>query len=863
MRISRTVLILIVVVCAAPSFGQTPFLVRDLNTTHASYSSSTPSSFVDLDGKIVFFAKTPASGREPWVVSGGIATPLRDVKPGVGDSLVPWFPLVSLGNGQALFAAYNPYGWTELWRTDGTPDGTARVKDIYPGGNADLSFPTVINGKAYFTANDGTNGSEPWVSDGTADGTFMLANLDGAASSSTVYGFISVGNRIFIFADGRLWIVDGSVFQVPVTIESSGGFIAAGNTVYMSAWTEDTGRELWKTDGTAAGTQLVRDIRPGPESSFSTFLLSSGTNAVFLATDDGSTWDLWKSDGTPEGTQVVKSNLAASSPRHLATVTGLSFFLANGATWRTDGTAEGTFPLFTGTSVSFVRAFDRMIFLRPVGAGWEIWTTDGTVAGTSRLLQRSVVGSNTSAFASAGGKLYFASETLLDGTEPWICEDGTDAGTRLLANIGPDSPGSSIPENLIAAKQFLYFRAHAGGATTELWRTDGTSSGTIQLTALGENGNSPWISLMTAWQGTLWFRHGATDLWRSNGDVAGTQPWSNPPTVDRLSPTSSLLFLEDHDARVWRTDGTQDGTRFLLTPQLMRDDPGGPAVEVAGRVYLSGSSLIPGLFRTDGTAESTKRILTFDTNELQSPYFAAAGALYFALRQTATGTELWRTDGTFEGTNLVKDISPGGSSSSPGAFAEMGPYLFFTADDGTHGRELWRSDGTGTGTILLRDIFAGTASAEIANATRVGNILYFTANDGSSGNELWRSDGTPEGTLRVMDLNPGSASSSPRDLVEAQGSLFFAAGDGLHGEELWQTTGVDSVMMVTDLEPGPSSSSPAEMTQAGSLLYFAATSSAGRELWALPLASSSLSISDARVAEGARHDENRTLRGHP
>jgi ELWxxDGT repeat protein len=228
-----------------------------------------------------------------------------------------------------------------------------------------------------------------------------------------------------------------------------------------------------------------------------------------------------------------------------------------------------------------------------------------------------------------------------------------------------------------------------------------------------------------------------------------------------------------------------------------------------------------------------------------------AGALFFGRSTEAHGDELWRSDGTLEGTTLVKDIAAGSGSSLPRAFAGSGRHVFFVANDGVHGLELWRSDGTEAGTILLKDIRPGASSSAPSELTVVGNVLYFVANDGLAGAELWRSDGTEAGTVLASDIRLGSASSAPQSLTSAEGTLWFAANDGTSGTELWRTTSDGGVTMVADLAPGGESSSPSEMTSAGTLLYFAATTALGRELWALtPTTSPVITIGDVRVSEG-------------
>src|SRR5262249_4365944 len=152
------------------------------------------------------------------------------------------------------------------------------------------------------------------------------------------------------------------------------------------------------------------------------------------------------------------------------------------------------------------------------------------------------------------------------------------------------------------------------------------------------------------------------------------------------------------------------------------------------------------------------------------------------------GTELWKSDGTAEGTMLVADIVPGSLSSYPLYPTAVGGTLFFF----THNRRinngdwtLWRSDGTSKGTVMVADI-TGYQYAYPRDFTGVKHALFFAMNDGVHGRELWRSDGTAAGTA-VIDINPGPSGSYPCGLKNIDGTLYFAANDGIHGSELWKS----------------------------------------------------------------------------
>jgi ELWxxDGT repeat protein len=128
--------------------------------------------------------------------------------------------------------------------------------------------------------------------------------------------------------------------------------------------------------------------------------------------------------------------------------------------------------------------------------------------------------------------------------------------------------------------------------------------------------------------------------------------------------------------------------------------------------------------------------------------------------------------------------------------------LYFSADDGSTGVELWKSDGTADGTKRVKDINSGPGSGNLFGLTVFNGALYFSANGGMAGAELWKSDGTEGGTMQVKDINP-LGDSSPRAFTVLNGALLFSADDGGTGRELWRTDGTEEgTMRVKDVCPG-------------------------------------------------------------
>jgi ELWxxDGT repeat protein len=174
------------------------------------------------------------------------------------------------------------------------------------------------------------------------------------------------------------------------------------------------GEELWSTDGTDAGTTLVRDINPGPAGS-RIFGLTIAGGFLFFSADDGTHgWELWRSDGTPQGTVLIKDippGADSSLPSDFAAVSNVLYFSANHPStgrelWKSDGSAANTVlvadltPGSSGSDPTEVTAAGGNIFFsaaapqrssrhRNTNIGRELWKTNGTAAGTSRRTRAS------------------------------------------------------------------------------------------------------------------------------------------------------------------------------------------------------------------------------------------------------------------------------------------------------------------------------------------------------------------------------------------------------------------------------------------------------------------------------------------
>lgn len=171
-----------------------------------------------------------------------------------------------------------------------------------------------------------------------------------------------------------------------------------------------------------------------------------------------------------------------------------------------------------------------------------------------------------------------------------------------------------------------------------------------------------------------------------------------------------------------------------------------------------------------GSDSSNPMLLTEFNSEL---YFSARGS-----NVSGIGNELYKSNGTQVGTNLVMNLNPNFSAGSfPSNFTVFNGEFYFTADDGVHGRELFKTNGT---TIsLVKDIKTGSdSSTNLSDNSlvfhEINGFLYFFAEDeNGQGSDLWKTDGTIAGTIKVLELNTNEITGKLQYFKKLNTDLYF------------------------------------------------------------------------------------------
>ncbi|HSK80057.1 MAG TPA: ELWxxDGT repeat protein [Thermoanaerobaculia bacterium] len=880
---ARSLFLLALLLAPAAGTAQPAFQVADLNTTQPRAVGIGQMIFLTAVGPRLFFLGDDGlHGAELWWVDGttGATAMVKDICPGGCPSSAAG---VTLSNGILYFWASDGVHGYELWRSDGTEAGTFMLHDLYPGGwgSGIISGTPLLDvgGTLFFGADDGVHGGELWKVNATGTGVELVADIRPGAAGSNPHPWLSKdGELIFSANDGdhgrELWRSDGTEAGTDLIRDLNPGapssvpdpynlfeyhYALPDGTFLLGADDGVHGNELWRSDGTEAGTVLVKDISSGADGSSPFSFAPLNGKVVFAASTPDLGREIWSTDGTGAGTVLFADATpgAASSSLGDLTAVGSQLFFLSGfdasntgrALYRTDGTAPGK--VLIDSDVREIHPLGNSLLYLAGGVGsfqsLELWKTEGNPAGNVLLADFGFQLENCFRSidpAAVGGAVYFHTCPSNMGQSLWK-SNGTPGGT---APVHQPTRTSSLhqyiqPLGLLSGN--LIFPASDGGPTLELFRTDGTPGGTAPLS--GNAPTVPWLSGFSSagrLGNALLFHSPYGTLWKTDGTGAGTEAIV-PNGVGSLEVLGSIAvfsrFAADSGRELWKTDGTAAGTALLknILPGTDSSDP--ILLGKLGPWVLFSAQGTPGspnreLWRTDGSEAGTVLVSSSPLNPANLVALEGGTALFTAGASIYDG-ELWKTDGTTAGTSFVEDVITGVPFYFPvWHMTAARNRAFFTLDDGVYGLEVWVSDGTAAGTHVVKDIVPGLGTSEPWDLVTVRNRAFFVATDATHGRELWTSDGTEAGTRVVKDIVPGPDSLRISSLASMGHALVFAATDDEHGYEPWVSNGTEAgTRRLEDIAPGPLPSSPGGFFRAFPNAYFVANDgTAGFELWSVP-----------------------------
>lgn len=347
-----------------------------------------------------------------------------------------------------------------------------------------------------------------------------------------------------------------------------------------------------------------------------------------------------------------------------------------------------------------------------------------------------------------GNQLFFFPTSGGD-EEVWVT-DGTEDGTRRV--FTPPPAANVRAYNSIGFENKLFFPQR-----DELWTSDGTPEGTYLVVD--------------------------TDPSRRPCMKYGCRISVRDPDIEGLTEFQDSIFFtvwKSSQTELWKSDGTAEGTHVVTTINGEADDrdrrlPWQLSVQDEHHLLLANNQ--GGRWLSDGTAEGTVQLPDVDRTKVHDAI--PVGQTDFLLDGNAEDSyELWVETGS--GRQLLKsDIIVHSRCSVEFQHATIGESLFFPARDENGNPGLWKSDGTIEGTELVKDTL-------LIPALVAGHHLVLWGSDDESGTELWKTDGTTEGTIRMTDSPEGSFN---KDIVGRFYSKLYASQD-----YLYFTTGTPTIL---------------------------------------------------------------------
>jgi ELWxxDGT repeat protein len=806
---------------------------------------ASPVAFAGANGVVYLVADDGVHGRELWRSDGTEAGTrlVKDVVPGPGGIVAPTtlnpIPGAMVDNTLYFIVPnFNSPSNNVLWKSDGTEQGTVPVIE-------GATEPLVgVGGNAYFVRADAATGAELWKTDGTAAGTSLVKDLRSGPGGSAPHNFVTANGQLYFIASGtddttqELYRTDGtpggtvllkSGVSYAFPIRNPAGPLA--DTVFFVPGPPSFEKEpfggldadLWKTDGTVAGTVKVKDFQSYPYRS-PTQILSWYDGGIILKADSPTEGaGLWKSDGTEAGTVLLKQ-FPVDDIREAAAANGKVFFNATDnehgtELYVTDGTPEGTglYADYLPGNFSFpgqptvpasswprsLHAAAHGVVFMAYSSYWNKFTgqtTDLFTSSAGLVYPRSGISrsSNPNDLVESGGAAYF---TAFTGNATHLYRtDGTSAGTAEV----PGVPEANILEIVGDLKGTLLFSATTLQGVTTLWRTDGAPGSTVKIA----DAPRPYRSAVVLGDTAYFIAQDPTDfhltLWRSDGTVPGTQPVVNLPNwaSDLYAAGGKIFFYANTPAEglePWVSDGTAAGTHLLkdVIPGTAGANFPTPMVDLNGQVYFTAYTAATGtqLWKSDGTTDGTvvvKSLGQDPTGESQTYNywqewpFVFNGRMYFT-QQLSTGSRVFESDGTAAGTVPARFLEGTGLSALRGPFFSHGGYLYFNAVGPTGDfHNLYRTDGSPGNVSLVKTDLA------VASYGAVDGRLFMTARPASSSVEeygqyrLWTTDGTPAGTRQLADPVANSGLGPPRPMIALDNDrLVFPAVTPQYGDEPW------------------------------------------------------------------------------
>ena len=600
-------------------------------------------------------------------------------------------------------------------------------------------------------------------------------------------------------------------------------FFTFNDALYFIANSGESGDELYRSDGTASGTALLKDINVGLGSCLLSHKMVFNNKLYFVAHDGASGYQLWTTDGSTAGTRAVTDNLYGN-------VNGLAhdgesvYFvksLSSGQieVWKTDGTKNGTVMVKGGIpspegAENVTSALGLVFFtiVQPDTQQTFLWRSDGTEAGTF-VVSSSLGGHNIQRvshprqFIEYGGALYFAATKVLanGSTVALMKTDGTVEGTKVVSAMYDGPLWTEFHDVIVHSNKMYFLFFEKDTKRLAIWQSEGLPENTIKI--YDYTGPGYFVPSVLCGAGD--------NLFFTSGNAA--------------NGTSLIKF----NILTYQHEPVKELIPAMQPPSFFFSDMDMNLIQAAGpeKIFIRSNTDLSkpaDLWVSDGSEAGTTRLSKI---AYLYPNMAVFNGQLFYSGAQESEYELWKSDGTVSGTGLLKEINdhaPGMTYWSLPFAVEKG--VAFSATDAEHGTEFWASDGTPAGTSVV-DIRSGTQGS-FPRILATDKKAFFPAIVEHPTCQIFWSDGTVSGTQMLTNFPQGS-SMVPQLKSDNRERFFVAVGnpDGTRSlHTLSMTSGELNEIKNLGLTPSGFSYSIDWMSVANGILYFTLRGNS-EELW--------------------------------
>lgn len=713
-------------------------------------------------------------------------------------------------NDLIFSTAGNAFG-REVYKYNFNTQKSEILKDYTSPGRIIKSSFYNLNGKVYFFAEGTYSKLELWCTDLSTNNTFRIKDLNEDTYSSyvdTLFGK-TIGDKLVFSYRSNLYVSDGTsegTIKIPNVTLVNNQFTSLNNKVYFFGNSIQYGQELWSSDGTQNGTQIVKDLNPGSGSSVGTYYdkLYTVNGKIVFSAGVSQTQALYTSDGTSDGT-ILLQNISYNYqlPEYENAITNKLLYFVNGALWITDATLGGTKSLDGQiNNIKTIVPFENKLYINTTtetyvvdendqvsilnnnfGIKLEVVCTSSNrnflvlkqldnntdsfiyIYDGNEINKTNIKYNDEKSFVERDDKLYFSGYiesyvdyyTVYKNTE--LCyyninDKSSGIENEIFYNV-PSYPTSFVNlkgEIIFIASDGYYAQIFKREANNKITKISNFSDFSI--------GNYGYSTNNSAKSGDyLYYILDGNYFYRTAGNKENTQK-INLPNNERLleiiSINDSKVLIKTYNSlhgfmRLWTLENTSTNLSLVLeSPANYYSGSNNDFVKTDSGIYLKMlDNNVTSIWKTDGTVANTKKIIDLESYYFYKTFLNKINDKILFIENTINYTlpnRLYAIDIATDNVTVIQNTDKYNADASFTFNDKI--YMFSNILNNGINKRLYMTDGTPNGTTLVTTL----PLYDVATTVKCGNLQYFV-DDPTHYPSFYRTDGTAAGTFKLNNYS--------------------------------------------------------------------------------------------------------------